>query len=140
MKKIVFFIISLFSLATMAQNVETDTAGFERFSYTESDTTFTMKKYFMVLLKSGSNRGQTQEESMEIQKNHLAHINWMAEQGYVDMAGPFADDGEIRGILVMRVPTLERARELAAMDPAVKAGRLVMEIHPWWAAEGSCLK
>ncbi len=33
----------------------------------------------------------------------------------------------------MRVPTKEGAEELAAMNPAVKAGRLVMEIHPWWA-------
>ncbi len=40
----------------------------------------------------------------------------------------------------MRVPTKERAEELAAMNPAVKAGRLVMEIHPWWAAVGSSLK
>lgn len=140
MKKWMFLFMSFFSLAAVAQSVETDSAGFERFSYSQSDTTFTMKKYFMVLLKAGSERGQSQQEAMEIQKQHLAHINWMAKQGYVDIAGPFADDGEIRGILVMRVPTLERAQELAAMDPAVKAGRLVMEIHPWWAAEGSRLK
>lgn len=94
----------------------------------------------MVLLKSGTKRSQSKEEARKIQKQHLAHINWMAEQGYLDIAGPFADDGEIRGILIMRVPTIEKARALAAMDPAVKANRLVMEIHPWWAAQGSCLK
>ena len=123
-----------------SQEVVTDENGFETFSYQEGDTTYTMKKYFMVFLKAGPERGQSPEESAEIQKKHLAHIGWMADQGYVDIAGPFGDDGVVRGILVMRVPNKEKAEELAAMDPAVKAGRLVMEIHPWWAAVGSTLK
>lgn len=122
-----------------AQELQKDAQGFETFKMTEGDTTYIMKKYFMVFLKSGSNRNQAEVEAAEIQKNHLAHINWMAEQGYLGIAGPFGDDGEIRGILILRVPTQERAEELAAMDPAVKAGRLVMEIHPWWAAKGSTL-
>ena len=128
------------ALNVFGQQVETDENGFETFSYQEDDTTYTMKKYFMVFLKAGSDRGQNEEESAKIQEEHLKHIGWMAEQGYVDIAGPFGDDGDVRGILVMRVPTKERAEELAAMDPAVKAGRLVMEIHPWWAAMGSSLK
>ncbi len=123
-----------------SQEVVTDKNGFETFSYQEGDTTYTMKKYFMVFLKAGQERSQNAEEAAEIQKQHLAHIGWMAEQGYVDIAGPFGDDGEVRGILVMRVPNKEKAEELAAMDPAVKAGRLVMEIHPWWAAVGSTLR
>lgn len=136
-------IISLLMLSLMslqAQQVQTDSLGFQSFSYQEGDTTYTMKKYFMVFLKAGTQRSQNAEEAAEIQKKHQAHIEWMAQEGYVDMAGPFGDDGEVRGILVMRVPTKERAEELAAMDPAVKAGRLVMEIHPWWAAVGSTLR
>lgn len=128
------------SLNAFGQEVKTDENGFETFSYQEGDTTYTMKKYFMVFLKSGPERSQSQKEAAEIQTKHLAHIAWMAEQGYVDIAGPFGDNGEVRGILVMRVPSKEKAEELAAMDPAVKAGRLVMEIHPWWAAVGSSLK
>lgn len=137
------FVLSIFLItcATIsAQQVQTDSLGFQSFSYPKGDTTFTMKKYFMVFLKAGSESSQSEQEAAEIQKKHLEHISWMAEQGYVDIAGPFGDDGEVRGILVMRVPTKERAEELAAMDPAVKTGRLVMEIHPWWAAVGSTLK
>jgi len=55
------------------------------------------------------------------------------------MVGPFEDDGDIRGIVVFSVPKLEDAQQLANDDPAVKAGRLVVEIHPWWAAVGSTL-
>ncbi len=134
------FVATALVFVSYGQGVQKDAEGFETFIIEEEDTTYLMKKYFLVLLKSGENRNQNAEEAAEIQKKHLDHINWMAEQGYVDLAGPFGDDGEIRGILVMRVPSKERAEELAAMDPAVKAGRLIMEIHPWWAAVGSSLK
>lgn len=140
MKKAILLLGVLMAGVSYGQQVQTDSAGFQTFQYQEGDTTFTMKKYFMVFLKSGPERSQNQEEAAEIQKQHLAHINWMAEQGYVDLAGPFGDNGDVRGILVMRVPNKEKAEELAAMDPAVKAGRLVMEIHPWWAAVGSRLR
>lgn len=140
MKKILTILVSILFLPSYAQEVKTDENGFETFSYQEGDTSYTMKKYFIIFLKSGDKRSQSEEEAAEIQKQHLAHIDWMAEEGFLDLAGPFGDNGDIRGILVMRVPTEERANELASMDPAVKAGRLKMEIHPWWAAEGSCLK
>lgn len=131
---------SLLSLAAKAQNVATDSLGFQTFQYQQGDTTYTMKQYFMVFLKKGPIRDQGGEEAAAIQKKHLEHINWMAEQGYVDIAGPFGDNGDVLGILVMRVPNKEKADELASMDPAVKAGRLVVEVHPWWAAVGSTLK
>lgn len=37
-------------------------------------------------------------------------------------------------------PTLEMADSLANLDPMVKAGRLVIEVHPWWAAKGYPLR
>lgn len=141
MKQILIVILLVFASAeAYTQHLQTDAQGFETFEMKEGDTTYTMKKYFVVLLKAGAERSQDEAEAQKIQMAHQAHIGWMAEQGYVDMAGPFGDNGEIRGILIMRVATKEKAEELAAMDPAVKAGRLVMEIHPWWAARGSSLK
>lgn len=140
MKITTTLLLVMFCSLLMAQEVVTDSEGFQTFTYEQEDTTYTMKQYFIVFLKKGENREQGQEEAAEIQKNHLNHIQWMSDQGYLDMAGPFGDDGEIRGILIMRVPNLARARELASMDPAVQAGRLIMEIHPWWAAVGSSLK
>jgi hypothetical protein len=32
--------------------------------------------------------------------------------------------------------TLDEAKALAAEDPAVKAGRLVIDVYPWFAAKG----
>ncbi len=36
--------------------------------------------------------------------------------------------------------TMKEADSLANLDPAVKAGRLVVETVPWWASKGSKLK
>jgi uncharacterized protein YciI len=67
----------------------------------------------------------------EIQKAHLANINRLAEMKKLVVAGPFGDNGELRGIFVFRVASIEEARSLAETDPAVKAGRLAIEMHPW---------
>jgi uncharacterized protein YciI len=72
----------------------------------------------------------------EIQKGHMANINRLAETKKLVVAGPFGDNGRLRGIFVFRVGSLEEAKALTATDPAVQAGRLAMEIHPWMVPEG----
>jgi uncharacterized protein YciI len=58
----------------------------------------------------------------------------MAEQGRLVLAGPFMDDGDIRGIYVFATDDVEQAREWTETDPAVQAGSLVMELHPWYGS------
>ena len=72
----------------------------------------------------------------EIQKAHLANINRLAEMKKLVVAGPFGDNGQLRGIFVFKVASLEEAKELAETDPAVKAGRLAISMHPWQVPEG----
>lgn len=72
----------------------------------------------------------------EIQKGHMANINRLAEMKKLIAAGPFGDNGRRRGIFVFRVASLEEAKALTATDPAVQAGRLAMDIHPWMVPEG----
>ena len=45
----------------------------------------------------------------------------MAEQGNLLAAGPFLDDGDLRGIFLFRTTSLAEAEALAASDPAVRA-------------------
>lgn len=75
-------------------------------------------------------------QTEELQKAHLANINRLAETKKLVVAGPFGDNGQLRGIFVFRVASLEEARELAATDPAVQAGRLSIDMHPWLVPEG----
>ena len=76
----------------------------------------------------------TTPEHQKLQSEHMAHIGKMADTGKLIIAGPFTDNGDLRGMLIFRLDTLEEARALAEQDPAVKAGRLVLEWHPWFAA------
>ena len=73
----------------------------------------------------------------ELQKAHLANINRLAEMKKLVVAGPFGDDGSLRGIFVFKVDSLAEARALTETDPAVKAGRLAMDLHPWQVPEGT---
>lgn len=116
--------------------------GFETFDYVDEKTndTILMQQYFIAFLKSGPTRSQTKEEADSLQLLHLAHLSKMYELGYADISGPFGDDGDIRGLTIYNVPTLSMADSLANLDPMVKAGRLIIEIHPWWAAKGFSLR
>ena len=67
----------------------------------------------------------------ELQKAHLANINRLAEMKKLVVAGPFGDNGALRGIFVFRVASIDEAKTLAATDPAVQAGRLAIDLHPW---------
>ena len=94
---------------------------------------------YLGFLKKGPNRkegdGKT-PEVQELQKAHLANINRLAETKKLVVAGPFGDDGELRGIFVFRVGSMKEAQELAATDPMVKIDRLRLELHPWNVPEG----
>ncbi len=116
--------------------------GFEIFDFVdeESGDTILMQQYFIAFLKSGPNRSQSKEETDSLQRLHLAHLGRMYKEGYADISGPFGDNGEIRGITIYNTPTLQMADSLANLDPMVKAGRLVIEVHPWWAAKGYPLR
>lgn len=93
-----------------------------------------MKTYVMAFLKRGPNRSQDSLTAANLQKAHLENINRMAEEGKLVLAGPFMDDGDIRGIYIFNVTTVEEARALTETDPAIQAGRLVMELHPWFGS------
>jgi len=75
-------------------------------------------------------------QTEEIQKGHMANILRLAETKKLVVAGPFGDDGTLRGIFVFKVGSLEEAKTLAETDPAVQAGRLALDIHPWQVPEG----
>jgi uncharacterized protein YciI len=97
---------------------------------------YEMTTYQVAFLRKGPNwtPGDT-PELKALQAAHMAHINKMAGTGKLILAGPFTDGGDLRGLFIFRVDSLQAAKALAEQDPAVKAGRLVIEWHPWFAAK-----
>jgi uncharacterized protein YciI len=72
----------------------------------------------------------------ELQKAHIANIVRLAGMKKLVVAGPFGDGGQLRGIFVFKVASIEEARALTETDPSVKAGRLAIDLHPWLVPEG----
>lgn len=93
-----------------------------------------MKYYVMALLKEGPNRNQDSTTAAELQRAHLDNIKRLADERKLVVAGPFMDATDLRGIYIFDAETIEEAQKLVATDPAIKAGRLVMELHPWYGS------
>ncbi|HKF42878.1 MAG TPA: YciI family protein [Thermoanaerobaculia bacterium] len=74
-------------------------------------------------------------ETKKLQEAHMANIQRMGAEGKLVVAGPFTDGGDLRGLYVFRAASAEEAKALVESDPAVKAGRLRFELHPWYAAK-----
>lgn len=97
---------------------------------------YEMTTYQVAFLRKGPAWTPAETEEVKaIQKGHMENIRRMGATGKLLIAGPFVDDGDLRGMFIFRVDTLEEAKALADQDPAVKAGRLVLEWHPWFAAK-----
>ena len=93
-----------------------------------------MKQYVIAFLKKGPNRDLDSADAYDLQMAHMENIGKMADAGQLVLAGPFMGDGEIRGIYVFNVTTVEEAQTLTETDPAIKAGSLVMELLPWYGS------
>lgn len=93
-----------------------------------------MKQYVMAFLMRGDNSSSDSAEAARLQEAHLDNITKMAEEGKLLLAGPFLDNTDLRGIYIFNVATVEEAEELTGSDPAIKAGVLKMELHPWYGS------
>jgi uncharacterized protein YciI len=112
----------------------------ETFIYEWAGEEMTMQKYFIVFLKSGPERSQNPEEAARLQQEHLQYLGNLYEEGIIVLNGPTGDGGDIRGFSVYSTATIEEAERLASSDPMVQAGRLEVEVKPWWLAKGSVVK
>jgi uncharacterized protein YciI len=96
---------------------------------------YEMTTYQVAFLKKGP--AWTPGESPELkalQEAHMENIRRMGATGKLLIAGPFEADGDLRGMFIFRASP-EEARALAEQDPAVRAGRLKLEWHSWFAAK-----
>jgi len=75
-------------------------------------------------------------EAEHIQEGHMANIRKMGALGKLAVAGPFSDHGDLRGMFIFQIESVDEARALANEDPAIQSGRLRLELHPWFAASG----
>jgi len=74
----------------------------------------------------------------EIQEEHLAYLKTLLESGEMLVAGPLSEqpDERWRGLCLFRKP-VDEATAIMQKDPAVRAGRLAVEVMRWWTPAGA---
>jgi uncharacterized protein len=96
-----------------------------------------MRTVYLVLLKKGPRwTAEVTPATQAVQDAHMANIGAMWQAHKLIIAGPVEDQADLRGIFVFQAESLEEAKAWAASDPAVKAGRLVPVVYPWWVEKG----
>ena len=102
-----------------------------------------LEAFELVLLRRPASAEDYPVEELErIQREHLAYHAGLRESGQVVTNGPVRDqpDASLRGLTFYRTGSLEQARKFAEADPAVRAGRLAVEIMTWYCPPGTMSK
>ncbi len=96
-----------------------------------------MEQYTLVLMKRGDKWNPDAPEIAEKLKQHRAFVEQMTAQGQIAIAGVFPPSvpGELRAVEIFRVGP-EQTATLLKDDPAIKAGLVKPEIHPWITGKG----
>lgn len=99
-----------------------------------------LEAFELVLLRRPQNAPSYPEDMLQrIQQEHLAYHAQLRAAGDIVTNGPVSDqpDDSLRGLTFYRTGSLARARQLAEADPAVRAGRLAVEIMTWYCQPGT---
>ena len=99
-----------------------------------------LEAFELVLLRRPASAPDYPEAELDrIQREHLAHHARLRDSGEVVTNGPVVEqpDESLRGLAFYRTGSIEAARLLAEADPAVVAGRLVVEVMTWYCPPGT---
>jgi uncharacterized protein len=97
------------------------------------------RAYTLVLLWEGPIRDQGAAEADRLQQEHLRHLFTLRNEGKLLLNGPVPDDGELVGIAIYAGEDHDAVRAVAEADPAVKAGRLRVEVRPLFGIPGDTI-
>jgi uncharacterized protein YciI len=106
--------------ATLAQSVGADEHG--------------MRRYVLVILKTGPNRMPDGPERDEMFRGHFANMQRLSDEGKLALAGPLDGVDGWRGLFVMAVPEIEEAKQLVATDPVIIKGEMIAEYHKYYGS------
>ena len=92
---------------------------------------------FVMLMRAGGELDiDSPSHGRQVQKDHLAFLETLIEDGRALVAGPIVSRGDLRGVVILDVGSVEAAEKLMATAPWIEHGMFRAEIHPWWAAKG----
>ena len=98
------------------------------------------KRYTLRIYRRGPKRDHDEATAQKIQVGHLKHIFDLRNRGLLLVNGPLVDDDDMRGVGIFDLEDIEEVRRIDSADPAVVAGSLVVEVHPWFGLPGDGLR
>ncbi len=132
--KIRFFQLIIFFASLnllMAQNPNYD----ENLAKKLGSDDYGMKKYFFVILKTGSNTTSDKKFTDSCFKSHFQNMNKMVEQNKLIVAGPMGkNDKSYRGIFIIDAESKEEVEKLLDGDLSIKEKLLEAEIYNWYGS------
>jgi uncharacterized protein YciI len=99
-----------------------------------------LEAFELALLRRPASPSDYPDEELDrIQREHLAYYAGLRAAGQVVTNGPVVEqpDPSLRGLGFYRTGSLDQSRQLAEDDPAVRAGRLAVEIMTWYCPPGT---
>lgn len=99
-----------------------------------------LEAFELVLLRRPTDAPDYPDDVLErIQAEHLAYLAGLRDTGQIVTNGPVEGqaDPSLRGLAFYRTGSLDASRQLAEDDPAVRAGRLAVEIMTWYCPPGT---
>ncbi len=98
-----------------------------------------LREYTIGFLRRGPESGKprTDEEAKKVQEGHMANINRMANEGMLKVAGPMGGNGDLRGLFFFITTDREKIKRECDQDPAIKGGRLKMDLYTLYMGKGS---
>jgi uncharacterized protein YciI len=93
-----------------------------------------MRRYVLVILKTGPNRVPAGPERDEMFKGHFANISRLAGEGKLVQAGPLDGVDGWRGLFVFATSSLDEARAWVSTDPVIIKGEMVPELHAFYGS------
>jgi uncharacterized protein YciI len=124
----------LFSFATV--HAQSDNSRFDQVLATKLGADdYGMKKYVMVMLKTGTAKLSDKKVIDSLFKGHFDNMRKLTAEGKLVVAGPLgANDQSYRGIFILNVSKIEEARSLVGTDPAVKANLFDADFFSWYGS------
>lgn len=134
MKTILLLTLCLLGFSSL--NAQTDNPKYNK-SLADSlgADEYGMKKYVLVILKSGTNKTEDKKVIENAFRGHMENIGRLVESKKLIVAGPLVkNEKSYRGIFILNVQTLEEANELLKTDPAITANLLEAESFVWYGS------
>lgn len=131
MKSILSLLIILLAKITLAQNPNYDSTLAKKLGGDD----FGMKKYYLVILKTGENENKDKAYRDSCFKSHFENMKRMEAAGKLVVSGPITSNNKgYRGIFILNVSKREEVYALLQGDATINVKIFEPEILEWYGS------